>query len=223
MLGFGGPRNPLSQVSAPAGVGVKGVVGSTASSASDAHPKTACSASILYLRPTRILLVTGCSASAIPSVEQASLANRNIELALGGTAPRIMGSSGLATLRDKSGVFGFNTKQQGTGYGVFGRCDASNGAGVEAESGHGVGVRGHSRLNDAIVGLSDANSKSGVYGFNSSPKGVAYGVFGRADSAGGAGVAGASENGYGGSFRGGQAPMRLQPRTARARPPQAIA
>ena len=87
----------------------------------------------------------------------------------------------------------------------------SNGAGVEAESSHGVGVRGHSRLNDAVVGLSDANSRSGVYGFNSRPEGVAYGVFGRVDSARGAGVAGVSENGYGGSFRGGQAPLRLEP------------
>jgi hypothetical protein len=33
------------------------------------NPKAACSASILYLRPTRILQVTGCSVSATPSVE----------------------------------------------------------------------------------------------------------------------------------------------------------
>ena len=163
VLGFGGPPSRLSQVSNPAGVGVKGIAG--------------------------------------------------------GAADGVVGTSDAPS---KSGVFGFNslssTKTDVAGYGVFGRCDTVGGTGVEAESGHGVGVRGHSRLNDAIVGLSDANSKSGVYGFNSSPKGVAFGVFGRANSARGAGVAGASENGYGGSFRGGQAPMRLQPSDSQGAP-----
>ena len=31
----------------------------------------------------------------------------------------------MSNAQPKSGVFGFNTKQQGTGYGVFGRCDAT--------------------------------------------------------------------------------------------------
>jgi hypothetical protein len=41
------------------------------------------------------------------------------------------GVVGLSDSKHKSGVFGFNTKQQGAGYGVFGRCDASNGAGLK--------------------------------------------------------------------------------------------
>jgi hypothetical protein len=133
------------------------------------------------------------------------------------------GAVGLSDAENKSGVFGFNTIQRGTGYGVFGRCDASDGARVEAESRHGVGVWGHSRLNDAIVGPSDANSKSGVYGFNSSPKGVAMGFFGGADSAGGAGVAGANENGKAGVSEAVKRPCAFNPRAGRARPRQAIA
>jgi hypothetical protein len=66
VLGIGGPPNPLSQVSKPAGVGVKGIAGGTAD-----------------------------------------------------------GVVGISNAQSKSGLFGFNTKQQGTGYGVFGRCDAT--------------------------------------------------------------------------------------------------
>ena len=85
----------------------------------------------------------------------------------------------------KSGVFGFNSLEGGVGYGLFGRCDADEGAGAGAESSLGNGVRGHSRYNDAVVGLSDARSKSGVYGFNSNASGVAFGVYGRSNSPGG--------------------------------------
>jgi hypothetical protein len=218
VLGFGGPPNPFSQVSNPAGVGVKGVAGGIADGvvgATNAQSKSG---------------VFGFNALSSEKTDVAGYGVFGLCDTVGGVG--VVGESkngigsrghsaenngvvGVSDADGKSGVFGFNTKQQGGGYGVFGRCDASNGAGVEAESGHGVGVRGHSGLNDAIVGLSDANSRSGMYGFNSSPEGVAFGVFGRADSATGAGVAGASENGYGGSFRGGQAPLRLEPsRTA---------
>ena len=214
VLGFGGPPSPFSQVSSPAGVGVKGVAGGAADGvvgATNAQSKSGVFGfNALSAEKTDVAgygvfgLCDTVGGVGVAGESKNGIGSR-------GHSAENNGVVGLSDGENKSGVFGFNTKQQGTGYGVFGRCDASNGAGVEAESGHGVGVRGHSRLNDAVVGLSDANSRSGVYGFNSSPEGVAYDVFGRADSAGGAGVAGASENGYGGSFRGGQAPMRLEP------------
>ena len=219
VLGFGGAPSPFSQVSSPAGVGVKGVAGGTADGvvgATNAQSKSGVFGfNALSSEKTDVAgygVFGRCDTvggAGVAAESQYGVGSRSHSAENDGVV-------GLSDASGKSGVFGFNTntKQQGTGYGVFGRCDASNGAGVEAESGHGVGVRGHSRLNDAVVGLSDANSRSGVYGFNSSPKGVAFGVFGRADSAGGAGVAGASENGYGGSFRGGQAPMRLEPSTS---------
>jgi hypothetical protein len=216
VLGVGGPPNPFSQVSNSAGVGVKGVAGGAADGivgTSDAQSKSGVFG-FNSLSSTHTDIAGYGVFGLCNTVGGVGVAGESKDgIGSRGHSAENNGVVGVSDAEGKSGVFGFNTKQQGTGtgYGVFGRCDASNGAGVEAESGHGVGVRGHSRLNDAIVGLSDANSKSGVYGFNSSPKGVAYGVFGRADSAGGAGVAGASENGHGGSFRGGQAPVRLQP------------
>jgi hypothetical protein len=221
VLGFGGPPSPFSQVSSPAGVGVKGVAGGEADGvvgATNAQSKSGVFGfNAVSSEKTDVAgygVFGRCDTvggAGVAAESQHGVGSRSHSAENDGVV-------GLSDAESKSGVFGFNTKQQGTGYGVFGRCDASNGAGVEAESGHGVGVRGHSRLNDAIVGLSDANSRSGVYGFNSSPKGVAFGVFGRADSAGGAGVAGASEKGYGGSFRGGQAPMRLQPSDSQGAP-----
>ncbi|HEY4807764.1 MAG TPA: hypothetical protein VIH81_08490 [Roseiarcus sp.] len=221
VLGFGGPPSPFSQVSSPAGVGVKGVAGGEADGvvgATNAQSKSGVFGfnSFSSFKPNeagygvfgRCDTVGGAGVAA---ESQFGVGSRS-------HSAKNDGVVGLSDAENRSGVFGFNTLQQGAAYGVFGRCDAGNGAGVEAESAHGVGVRGHSGSNDAIVGLSDANSRSGVYGFNSSPEGVAYGVFGRADSSGGAAVAGASENGYGGSFRGGQAPMRLQPSDSQGAP-----
>jgi hypothetical protein len=214
VLGFGGPPSPFAQVSGTAGVGVKGVAGGEADGVvgvSNAQSKSGVFGfnSFSSFKPDeagygvfgRCDTVGGAGVAAESEFGVGSRSH----------SAKNDGVVGLSDAENRSGVFGFNTRQQGAAYGVFGRCDAGDGAGVEAESAHGVGVRGHSGSNDAIVGLSDANSRSGVYGFNSSPEGVAYGVFGRADSSGGAAVAGASENGYGGSFRGGQAPLRLVP------------
>lgn len=214
VLGFGGPPSPSAQVSGTAGVGVKGVAGGKADGVvgvSSAQSKSGVFGfnSFSSFKPNeagygvfgRCDTVGGAGVAAESEFGVGSRSH----------SAKNDGVVGLSDAENRSGVFGFNTRQQGAAYGVFGRCDAGDGAGVEAESANGVGVRGHSGSNDAIVGLSDANSRSGVYGFNSSPEGVAYGVFGRADSSGGAAVAGASENGYGGSFRGGQAPLRLVP------------
>jgi hypothetical protein len=221
VLGVGGPPNSLSQGSHPAGVGVKGVAGGAADGVvgtSNAQSKSGVFG-FNFLSSTNLDVAGYGVFGLCNTVGGVGVAGESEDgIGFRGHSTGNNGVVGLSDAENKSGVFGFNTKQQGIGYGVFGRCDASKGAGVEAESGQGVGVPGHSGLNDAIVGLSDANLRSGVYGFNSSPRGVAFGVFGRADSAGGAGVAGASESGYGGSFRGGHAPMRLQPSGSQGAP-----
>jgi hypothetical protein len=124
----------------------------------------------------------------------------------------------LSDALNKSGVYGFNSREDGAAYGVFGRCAANDGAGVGADSTFGVGVRGQSQFNNAVVGFSEGGTKSGVLGVNSFASGPAFGVSGRADSAHGVGVAGASERGYGASFRGGLAPLRIEPSAAAGSP-----
>lgn len=157
------------------------------------------------------------------------------------------GVAGFANSLGKSGVFGFNShknmdepggtsgelqRPKQTGFGVFGRCDLVDGAGVGGRSegtdpvtgSGGVGVIGTSQARDGIVGISDARNKSGVYGFNSkTSEGLAFGVFGRCDAPEGAGVSGRNDSkngdavsgfspeGYGGHFIGGRAPLRLNP------------
>ena len=105
------------------------------------------------------------------------------------------GVVGQCTISGKSGVFGLNTHLGSAAFGVFGACDAPAGAGVGAESALGNGVRGHSQGNDGVVGLSDANGRSGVFGFNANKEGIAFGVFGACHSAEGAGVSGRNDSG----------------------------
>jgi hypothetical protein len=131
------------------------------------------------------------------------------------------GVVGLSDALNKSGVYGFNSREDGAAYGVFGRCAANDGAGVGADSTLGVRVRGQSQFNNAVVGLSEGGTKSGVLGVNSFASGPAFGVSGRADSAHGVGVAGASERGYGASFRGGLAPLRIEPSASAGSPRRA--
>jgi hypothetical protein len=124
-----------------------------------------------------------------------------------------------------SGVAGFGGNVQlavgaTAGTGVFGEGGTVIGSLGE---GDGNGVRGHSARNDGTRGDSDANNKSGVFGFNSSKIGLAFGVSGETVSADGFGVfgfsqvgngvAGNSGAGYGGIFVGGRAPLRLVPAT----------
>jgi len=71
---------------------------------------------------------------------------------------------GLSDGQDKSGVLGFNSREEGVGYGLFGRCDANGGAGSARNHRSASASGGNSRFNDAVVGLSDAKVKSGVYG-----------------------------------------------------------
>ncbi len=79
---------------------------------------------------------------------------------------------------------------QAGGIGVFGRGGTGNGGFPD-----GPGVFGSSASGDGVVGMSATTTKSGVFGFNPSSAGVAFGVFGRCDSPNGAGVAGRNVNG----------------------------
>jgi hypothetical protein len=81
-----------------------------------------------------------------------------------------------------------------------------------------VGVRGHSHYNDAVVGLSDGKARNGVFGFNSNTSGAAVGVLGQCDSPQGVGVRGSSGSGYGASFNGGLAPLRIEPASTKGAP-----
>lgn len=60
--------------------------------------------------------------------------------------------------------------------------------------GRGGGLYAHSALGDGATGISDSAGKSGVFGFNSQTEEVAFGVFGRCDSTGGAGVSGRNDS-----------------------------
>jgi hypothetical protein len=141
------------------------------------------------------------------------------------------GVRGEALAVGKSGVFGFNTADTSeqafgvsgtckstnpTSAGVFGFADSANGVGGNSDNGNGVS--GHSALNDGVSGVSDANGKSGVFGFNTNPSGAVFGVSGAVNSADGAGVNGFSDLGYGGHLRGGRAPLHLEPANTPGRP-----
>ena len=126
---------------------------------------------------------------------------------------------GTANTERKSGVFGDNTNTTGIAFGVSGRTQSPLGVGVFGFSDvGGVGVRGFSNNNDGIAGVSGGETKSGVFGDHSNPTGVTFGVSGRSLSPQGAGVFGFSDAGYGGQFRGGRAPLRLEPAATIGRP-----
>jgi hypothetical protein len=149
------------------------------------------------------------------------------------------GIVGLSRGDRKSGVFGDSERGKG-GSGVTGRTASAEGFGVFGFSdAGGIGVKGFSNSNDGIVGVSSGDRKSGVFGDyvnkerdgsgvtgrTVSPRGS--GVFGFSDAGGigvrgfsnsNDGVLGFSDNGYGGHFRGGRAPLRLQPATESGHP-----
>jgi hypothetical protein len=135
-----------------------------------------------------------------------------------GTSQSGDGVVGGSDAKAKSGVFGFNTQQTGAAFGVSGASGSPDGAGVNGFSDPGIGVRGASKTNDGVVGSSSVELKSGVFGFNTQQTGAAFGVSGSSDSPDGAGVHGISDQGYGGHFRGGRAPLRLVPATAPGHP-----
>lgn len=107
--------------------------------------------------------------------------------------------------------FGYGVEARGAAGGVHGIGAARpsfrgpTGVGVLGESIDDNGVRGVSTQNDGVAGIAAALGKSGVFGFNSHPNQpdpghgqpraaqVGFGVFGRCDLVGGAGVGGRNE------------------------------
>lgn len=147
------------------------------------------------------------------------------------------GATGISDFAGKSGVFGFNSRTEDVAFGVFGRCDSSEGAGVsgrndstgDAVSGfspNGIALHGISEWNTGVFGTTGANGQSGVVGENTGGTGTSFdgrftGVTGRANTRiGGIGVSGESAHGigvsgsggvFGASLQGKQAPLRLVP------------
>jgi hypothetical protein len=89
-----------------------------------------------------------------------------------------------------TGVAGQATEAWGINYGVSGQSQSAEGYGVHGYSPAGVGVYGGSDGNDAIVALSTAEGRSGVYAQNTAPSGTTYGVYGLSASNSGYGVFG---------------------------------
>ncbi len=58
-----------------------------------------------------------------------------------------------------------------------------------------AGIVGFSDGNDGMAGFSQVPWRSGVYGWNSEAKDVAFGVYGRSNSQQGIGVAGSNDGG----------------------------
>jgi hypothetical protein len=135
-----------------------------------------------------------------------------------GTSQAGDGVVGGSDANHKSGVFGFNTQPTGAAFGVSGTSGSPDGAGINGFSDPGIGVRGASKTNDGVVGSSSVERKSGVFGFNTQPTGAAFGVSGTSGSPDGAGINGFSDQGYGGRFSGGRAPLRLEPANTPGRP-----
>jgi hypothetical protein len=127
--------------------------------------------------------------------------------------PGVLGESGSnngvvgqTRARDRSGVFGSNPNDWGTGvtgdsdHGTGVAARSTSGTGVAARSGSGIGVFAESTTNDGVFGQAHVAGKSGVVGIN--PADGGNGVAGISDR--GAGVYGRSPFGngvYGVSYR----------------------
>ena len=159
-------RAPMTDADVPpdtGGIGVKGIAGGVADGVvgtSDAHFRSGVFGFNSVSSGIRQSPPMACLAVATPSAERASARSRPWrwrERPCGGNDAVF----GLSDAPNKSGVSGFNSREEGVGYGVFGRCDA-NGAQGRRESALGVGVRGHSRFSDGAVGMSDAHARNGA-------------------------------------------------------------
>ena len=131
-------------------------------------------------------------ASGGPGVNASSISGNGLK----GDSTENDGVVGTSSGERKSGVFGDHTRTKGPASGVTGRCESPQGAGVFgfSDSG-GNGVKGFSSGNDAVVGVANAEFKSGVFGDNSQEHLPASGVSGRSVSPQGAGVFGFSDVG----------------------------
>jgi len=106
------------------------------------------------------------------------------------------GVAGFGGPDNGTGVFGSGPGFGVRGVGSRGFEQFSDGVGVDGFSPNNVGVQGKSQQGDGVVGRSDAQGKSGVFGFNSfgidpPQTGFAFGVFG--STPGGIGVGGRTD------------------------------
>jgi hypothetical protein len=146
-----------------------------------------------------------------------------------GIGAKLPDSSAQATGVEGESPEGYGVRGHSvTDYGVVGSSDDYTGirgdgkfGGVYGVSDSGFGVKGTSWADDGVVGSSSATGKSGVVGDNTGgPEGAGFGVSGHCKSRDGAGVSGSSDYGYGASFRGGRAPLRLEPEVGTSGPPR---
>ena len=72
------------------------------------------------------------------------------------------GVVGICEANDKSGVYGFNSKERGAAFGVSGNVGSPDGAGVSGFSDPGTGVIGTSNKGTGVYGTS--NTGAGVLG-----------------------------------------------------------
>ncbi len=102
------------------------------------------------------------------------------------------------------------------GDGVLGHGTGSTYAGVRGRNPSGIGVRGEGKLGgvsgDGPTGVAGHTTARGGYGVRGEGSAIGTGVFGRSLGNGFSGVHGVGLNlGYGGTFRGGKAQLRLIP------------
>lgn len=155
--------------------------------------------------PTDIAFRTGGDGSGIDNgvVAQGKVTGvTGLGRAAPGTIPLPVGVVGDGPI----GVVGIGREvagAPGSGIGVFGQgaigvrgsTAGSEEIGVDGGSKGGIGVRGTSETNDGIVGVSDGDRKSGVFGDNRNEQRSGFGVAGRTASPRGSGVFGFSDAG----------------------------
>jgi hypothetical protein len=103
--------------------------------------------------------VFGSSASGDGVVGMSATTTKSGVFGFNASGDGVLGISGTTS---KSGVFGFNPSSSGVAFGVFGRCDSPNGAGVSGRNVNGDAVSGFSDGNVGVAGTSGAYI--GVYG-----------------------------------------------------------
>ena len=145
VLGVGGQPGAGEIAPSTGGVGVQGVAGGVAdgvAGTTDAHFRSG----VFGFNSLALTAQNITGFGVFGRCDTAGGAGLGGELQLGNGARAHSaendGVVGLSDALNKSGVYGFNSREDGAAYGVFGRCAANDGAGVGADSTLGVGVRG---------------------------------------------------------------------------------
>ena len=127
---------------------------------------------------------------------------------------------------DRTAVGGISGPGPGGFFGVYGRAENADwagvagrhyeqgGIGVDGWAAFGIGVKGNGR--NGVHGQSTETGWAGVYGNNTTSYG--FGVVGDGKGDTGAGVLGRNPTGYGGQFEGGKAQLQLKPGGSTGKP-----